>query len=197
MRWWTPVAILAALAPFPLVAVGSSVLAERMAEDMAASIDRVAAALPEEQEPPERRIPTARAPAPRASAAPAPPKERPRGIGVLVRRKKLAALVAAGARPGGRPVPATSFRPAGIALAGVSGLGIGMRDGDVLTAVGGAPATSYGAVVSAVAAALKAGAPSISGMAWRGEQRIFITVELPRVETRRAERPRAAGTRPL
>jgi len=189
-----------AVAPFALVAFANRWLADRMAVDMAASIDRFAAALPDEQEEQEHIV-TKNTPPPKVvpvtvkAKTEQKPKDKPRGIGVLVTRKKLRALIAGGARPSGRPVAATSFRPAGLSLVGVSGFGVGMRDGDVLTSVGGAPASSYGSVASAVAGALRAGAPSISGEAWRGEQRIFITVELPefqRDKKQTAEQPRAA-----
>jgi len=103
----------------------------------------------------------------------------PRG-GILVRASVVAAAVESGARPSGVAVPAQGFRPAGIALAGVSGFGAGLRDGDVLTRVGGTPATSVGAVIGAVAGALRQKARVITGEIWRGEQRLSIAVEIPR-----------------
>lgn len=117
--------------------------------------------------------PSERAPFVRAKRTAAPPTPR----GVLVRAEVVARAARSGMRPSGHAVPATAARPAGLALVGVGPFGL--RDGDVLTHVAGAPATSEGAVVSAVAGALRAGARAISGVAWRGDQRIAVTVEIP------------------
>jgi hypothetical protein len=188
------IAIVAALVPFVAVGVASRWIATSLATDLATKLDDYAERVRENRDaegaesPVENEdvpVEAAKQPAKPAKKAPkkaakkADGKEKTRGIGVLVRRNTVKALVAKGAQPGGHPVPATSYRPAGLALAGVSGLGVGLRDGDVLTSVGGTPARSYGDVVSAVAGALRSGAPAISGEAWRGEQRVFITVELP------------------
>ncbi|MBM4357025.1 MAG: hypothetical protein FJ096_02845 [Deltaproteobacteria bacterium] len=97
----------------------------------------------------------------------------PKPVGVFVSRARVLAAAQAGIRPSGTPVPATGWRPAGVALHGVSGLGVGLREGDVLIA------PSEGAVVGQVIAALRRRAPAMSGVAWRGRQRIHITVELP------------------
>jgi S1-C subfamily serine protease len=82
-------------------------------------------------------------------------------------------------RPTGVPVPASGMRPAGIALQGVSAFGAGLRDGDVVTSVAGAPARSVGAVVGAVMGALRAKAKVITGVVWRGNQQLTVTVEIP------------------
>lgn len=102
----------------------------------------------------------------------------PKPVGVFVSRARVLAAADAGLRPTGSPVPATTWRPAGLALSGVSGLGVGLRDGDVLVSAG-SPATSEGAVVAAVIGALRKRAKAMSGVAWRGRQRIHIVVELP------------------
>lgn len=104
------------------------------------------------------------------------PTERcgfPKPVGVFVSRDRVLAAARAGLRPSGSPVPANAWRPAGVALHGVEGLGVGLREGDVLVV------PSEAAVVGQVIAALRRHAPSMSGVAWRGRQRIFITVELP------------------
>ncbi len=103
---------------------------------------------------------------------------RPRG-GIFVRASVVAAAVRSGSRPSGVPVPARGPRPAGIALSSVGGFGAGLRDGDVLTQVSGAPATSVGVVVGAVAVALRKHAPVITGEVWRGDQRLSVAVEIP------------------
>jgi hypothetical protein len=124
----------------------------------------------------------ARAPssaAPRASASPPLCDELsetcgfPKPVGVFVSRARVLAAARAGIRPSGTPVPANAWRPPGLALRGVSGLGVGLREGDVLIA------PSEGAIVGQVIAALRRRAPAMSGVAWRGRQRIHITVELP------------------
>jgi len=102
----------------------------------------------------------------------------PKPAGVFVSRARVLAAARAGLRPTGSPVPATAWRPAGLALAGVGGLGVGLRDGDVLVSAGG-PATSEAAIVGAVIGALRSRARAMSGVAWRGRQRIDVTVELP------------------
>jgi S1-C subfamily serine protease len=62
----------------------------------------------------------------------------------------------------------------------VGQIGAGLRDGDVLTSVGGAPARSVDSVIAAVAGALRARAPLLSAVVWRGDQPIQVVVELPR-----------------
>lgn len=112
----------------------------------------------------------------------------PRAKGLLVSRERVMAAVRAGHRPSGTAVSATDWRPAGMALVGVSGTGAGLLDGDVLTRVGGSPARSEGVVIGAVAALLDRGAPAITGEVWRGRQRIVVTVELPRLVKPRPKR---------
>ncbi|MCA9620698.1 MAG: hypothetical protein KC731_16860 [Myxococcales bacterium] len=53
----------------------------------------------------------------------------------------------------------------------------------MVTRVGGARATSQGAVVGAVTSALRQKLPAITAEVWRGQRRILVTVELPSVET--------------
>ncbi len=116
---------------------------------------------------------------PEAHAAPqASDEPLPKPIGVFVSRQRVLAAADAGIRPSGSPVPATTWRPAGLALSGVGALGVGLRDGDVLTRAGGA-ATSEGAIVGEVIWALRHRAKAMTGEAWRGRQKIVITVELP------------------
>jgi S1-C subfamily serine protease len=57
---------------------------------------------------------------------------------------------------------------------------VGRRDGDVLTRVAGAPATSVGAVVAAITGAWQAKARVLSAVVWRGGQQIQVAIELPR-----------------
>ncbi len=106
----------------------------------------------------------------------------PPPAGVLVRRERVLSVARAGIRPSGSPVAAVPWRPRGLALAGVGMIGVGLRDGDVVTKVGGTPATSDGAVVGAVTAALRKGHPALTAEVWRGLQKIIVTVELPKVQ---------------
>jgi S1-C subfamily serine protease len=62
---------------------------------------------------------------------------------------------------------------------GVSALGIGMRDGDVLIKVMGAPAISVADVVGRVAAARSRRLPQISGQFWRDGEQWNLIVEQP------------------
>ena len=77
-------------------------------------------------------------------------------------------------------MPAKGARPPGLQLSGVSGLGVGVRDGDVLTHAAGRPVTSREGVVGAVLAVHARGARTITGTLYRDRQKYGITVELPR-----------------
>jgi hypothetical protein len=54
-----------------------------------------------------------------------------------------------------------------------------MQDGDILTSVGGTSATSEGAVIGVIAGAIGQGAKVITGVVWRGDQRMDVAVEIP------------------
>jgi len=96
-----------------------------------------------------------------------------------VRADAVIRAVRSGQRPSSVPAPATTHRPAGLSLIGVSACGTGLRDGDVLTNVGGSPVTSEGAVVGNVAGALSRGAKVITAEVWRGDERFAVAVEIP------------------
>lgn len=101
--------------------------------------------------------------------------------GVFVSARTVLALAARGVAPKGVPVPAAGERPAGLRMVGVSALGVGLRDGDVLTRVSGGPATSFGAVVEAVIRARAQSARIISGEFWRDGRQHALAVEQPYV----------------
>jgi hypothetical protein len=88
-------------------------------------------------------------------------------------------LANAGARPSALPVKPKGGRPAGLALRGVSGLGVGMRDGDVLTRVAGQPVQSVAEVVSIVLVLRSKLAPRIDAVFWRGGAPWTLVVEQP------------------
>jgi S1-C subfamily serine protease len=97
----------------------------------------------------------------------------------LVRAAVVVRAIQAGGRPTGSPVAATGGRPAGLVLRGISRYGSALRDGDVLTSISGAKATSSSVVVGAVIGAIKARSRAITGVIWRGQERLTVTVELP------------------
>ncbi len=84
-----------------------------------------------------------------------------------------------GIQPTGKPVAQKGKRPAGIAVYGLSGLGIGVLDGDVLTDVLGQHVRLEAQVVAMVIAARTANMSTISGTLWRGMRAYAITVEQP------------------
>jgi hypothetical protein len=103
----------------------------------------------------------------------------PARIGVYVSAANVLRLAEASAMPRGVAVGPLAGRPAGLRLIGVSALGIGMRDGDVLTRVLGAPVTAAGEVVSRVISARARRAREISGEFWRDGAACSIVVEQP------------------
>jgi hypothetical protein len=99
--------------------------------------------------------------------------------GIRVSAALVQRLVRRGARPSGVSVSKTGDRPAGLALFGVNGLGVGAKDGDILTHVGGQPATSLDVVVGAVLTALRRRAPALTGRLWREGEVWQVLVEIP------------------
>jgi hypothetical protein len=114
---------------------------------------------------------------------------------VFISREAVMNLASTGARPRGVPVPATALRPAGLKLLGVAGLGVGLRDGDVLTRALGVPALSSSAVIQAVLAARARHAAVLEGEFWRGTERWVIRVEQPYLPERHSERAVDEGPR--
>lgn len=104
---------------------------------------------------------------------------RGRHRGIWVRAHTVLALAERGAQPGAVFVPARGPRPAGLALHGVSGLGLGLRDGDVLTEVSGRRVSAVGDVVALVIAARGRGASLVVGRVWRGFEPFQLAVEQP------------------
>jgi hypothetical protein len=66
-------------------------------------------------------------------------------------------------------------------LIGVGGLGVGLRDGDILTQAIGRPAVSEASVVGAVVQARGARKPQLSGRIWRDGVSFPLVVEQPYV----------------
>jgi hypothetical protein len=70
-------------------------------------------------------------------------------------------------------------KPAGIRISGVSGLGTGLRDGDVIVAVEGAPAMDEEAATDLALSAIARGSSTLHATAMRGDRSFPITAELP------------------
>ncbi len=117
--------------------------------------------------------------------------------GVFVSARRVLQIARSGQRPGGSQVAAGPGRPAGVRLTGVGALGVGLRDGDVLTHAAGAPA-SEGQVIGAVVRAHARKAKSMSGRIWRDGEFLNLTVELPYPKSwgvQRRKRSRKTGQR--
>jgi hypothetical protein len=99
--------------------------------------------------------------------------------GVRISASQVLALAARRAMPQAVPVKATAQHPAGLMLRGVSALGVGLQDGDVLTEAAGQKATSVAAVVGIVLAARGRQVPEISGRFYRGWVPFGLSVEQP------------------
>jgi hypothetical protein len=98
---------------------------------------------------------------------------------VRVPRETVLRLANSGTRLRGVPVKAEGLRPAGILLSGVSALGIGLQDGDVLVEAVNRPALDVGGVVAAVIAARSARVPELTGRFWRHGELWLLVVEQP------------------
>lgn len=185
----------------PLAAVTHAVgdRTERAFHDFGAAMGRDLSALvggarpgntePLREEEPAREAETSASEPPVATSA-APPKHakkshRVRGdtkLFVYVDEKTITELARRRAVPSSKPVPAKGARPAGIALFGVAALGVGLRDGDVLTSVEGRSVQAEGQVIGVVTGVLLSHARRISGEFWRGDRPGAIVVDLPPVQ---------------
>jgi hypothetical protein len=99
--------------------------------------------------------------------------------GLLVRADTVLRLAKAGVVPAASPVAAGTENPAGMRLSGVSTLGVGLQDGDVVTHVLGQPVTSRSSVVSLVLQARARREQRISAVFWRGGVPWQLWVEMP------------------
>jgi hypothetical protein len=106
-------------------------------------------------------------------------KAAPKGL--FVSAEQVLRLSRVAKIPASRFVAKTGERPFGLQVAGISGLGIGVQDGDVLTQVAGAPVNSSAAVISTVLKLRAKHAPAVSGEFWRGQERFQIVFQMPYV----------------
>ncbi|HEX2670013.1 MAG TPA: hypothetical protein VHM25_04020 [Polyangiaceae bacterium] len=110
-----------------------------------------------------------------ARSRPAPkPKQ-----GIRISSAQVLALASRRAMPSAVFVKASPGHPAGLLLAGVSALGVGLQDGDILTEAAGQRATSVAQIVGLVLAARSRQASEISGRFYRGGVPFSVTVEQP------------------
>lgn len=208
--------VLLLAAPFVLTSVGYIRLLEG-ASGLGAELRRIVQpwVMPRPQEPvafvtaDDRPIeePSA-APSVRAAPTVAAKRGHPKGArsseplgaptnGLFVHAGRVLELARAGVVPRGVPVPAGDGRPAGILLTDVERLGVGLRNGDVLTSALGAPARAEEDVVTAVLSARKQRAAHVSGRFWRAGEEWALVVQMPYVEresgspTRPRDAPRA------
>jgi len=203
--------VLALSLPLPLLAAGAPALADAVGtlagRRLAASTRTSARARPPAPTPlllealPAHELvalPAARGAAPALAplGLPAPARALVPKKGVRVRAETVLRLANSGARPGGFPVPAQGDRPRGLALTGVSGLGIGLEDGDILTHAAGRPALTPGDVIGVVIGSRTERAPEIWGRFWRNGEPWSLVVEqpYPRLKKRPGSLPFATGS---
>lgn len=70
--------------------------------------------------------------------------------------------------------------PGGVRLRGVSGLGAGLVDGDVVTHVMGSKVATPEAIADVVTPAVLGGERHVTGIVRRGDRVIAVTIEIPR-----------------
>ncbi len=88
-------------------------------------------------------------------------------------------LAQQGFQPTGKPVVAKGKRPAGVAVFGVSGLGLGVRDGDIVTEILGQPVRSVAQGITLIFIARASNRPTITGTVWHAMRPSGVTVEQP------------------
>jgi hypothetical protein len=159
-----------ALAVAPSLRAASDTSREALTDEL--EVD--APALPAEESPTVLAALPAKSGKPRGPARPGGPQH-----GIRVSAAQVLALAARRAMPQAVPVKATAQHPAGLQLRGVSALGVGLQDGDVLTEAAGQKATSVAAVVGIVLAARGRQVPEISGRFYRGGVPFSLSVEQP------------------
>ena len=196
----TTVRKFAPLFPLPLLLAlavwGSARVADAAGTSLGAALGAVASVIGTQQRPSEGdeadvTIPTSVVIAgdalgeaePGSIAAPKRGKARPAAAtpvrSIYVSAAQVLTLADARVRPRGVRVPADGKRPAGLKLVGVAGLGIGLRDGDVLTRALGQPALASSAVVRAILVARSKRVKVLEGEFYRGQERWIIRVEQP------------------
>jgi hypothetical protein len=190
---------LLALVPLPLVVLlatwGSARVADGAGSVLAGLFGvaaRFVAVPPAPQEDPDL-VPTsgsgaaAPAPAPEPTVKKGSRAKRPAAPKVLfVSAEMVLKLASAKVSLRGIPVAREGSRPSGLKLVGVSALGVGLRDGDVLTRALGQPVMSRSEVVRAVLGARARQEKVLEGEFYRGGERWVLRVEQPYPQAPRA-----------
>lgn len=130
---------------------------------------------------PKRVVGTHSRPPAAAAAIDSIPRSEPAAVprGLRISAETVLRLAESGARPSGVPVPASGSRPAGVQLSNVGGLGIGLRDGDILVTAAGGPASDAAGVVERILRARGTGTRVLTGEVWRAGVLFPIAVEQP------------------
>lgn len=104
----------------------------------------------------------------------------PQGMrSILISDRRVLELAQAGAVPQGTKVAKSGSRPAGLQLSGVSQLGVGVQDGDVLFEVAGVPVKSETQVAEIVRVVRDQRAHSVGARLWRSGETIALVVGMP------------------
>jgi hypothetical protein len=179
--------------PFVLTAQAAARLVGPMGQAWAVALSRVMAPLaapaesgaPEvspEPEPPEPDVVEVAVAASKGAKRPGPAKLAPKPAvpsALFVSAEAVLKLAESAARPRGSFVAATATTPAGLRLSGVSGLGIGVQDGDILIEALGMTPRASGQIIGAIIEARAKNARYLSGTLWRRGHSFRITVEQP------------------
>ncbi|MDF3067685.1 MAG: hypothetical protein K0R38_3286 [Polyangiaceae bacterium] len=184
--------MVALAAPFAGVAYGAAALVAPLSRGIANALIELVAPLsvpepvrpvdeaPEQPAPESERqlLPVAGPAKPlrRGATRPAAPLKP---AALFVSRATVIQLAESAARPRGAFVPQTAEHPAGLRLAGVAALGIGVQDGDILIEALGIAPRAPGEIIGAVIEARAKNARFLSGTLWRRGDTFRITVEQP------------------
>jgi hypothetical protein len=146
-----------------------------------AAVDAPSAAkhVPHEAKLPALPVPSVKPAALSRNGRSARPTSAGSARGLRVSGDTVLRLARSGVRPTGTYVPASRGCAAGLRLSGVGALGVGLRDGDVLTHAAGRPASSSGEVVGAVIGARGARQREVSGRFCRDGEAWNLVVEQP------------------
>jgi hypothetical protein len=79
----------------------------------------------------------------------------------------------------GRSTRPQDGEPPGVRLTGVSALGVGLRDGDIVTSIEGAPAPDAETATDTALAVIARGGTVLHATVQRGDQVIPLTADLP------------------
>lgn len=189
-RSLVPVALFGLTLPAFAVSAWSGKYADTLGSEIAAGLIAVVPTLPARENPvefaenaeceqpfdvaPSARVAVFGSKPARHRLAPSAPRQ-----GIRISSAQVLALAARRSMPSAIFVKASAQHPAGLMLGGVSTLGVGLQDGDILTEAAGQKATSVAQVVGIVLAARSRQASEISGRFYRGSVPFSLTVEQP------------------